>query len=77
VAHHKVPVDAQLFAEFSDLVLEQLSERLNQFQLARDISRVQRHDDISTRKSIVEIKYLERVGQSSNVVVCFDSGARS
>jgi len=35
VAHHKVSVNAQFFPEFPDLVLKQLPQRLDQFQLER------------------------------------------
>jgi len=38
VAHHKVSVDAQLFTELANLVLEHLAQRLNQFQLFDIIS---------------------------------------
>jgi hypothetical protein len=31
MAHHKVPVDAQLLSELADLVFEHLPERLDQF----------------------------------------------
>lgn len=33
VAHHKISMDAQFFAELTNLVLKHLSQRLNQFQL--------------------------------------------
>lgn len=42
VAHHKVSVDTQLFPEFSNLVLEHLPQRLDQFQLSGAVSEMRR-----------------------------------
>lgn len=39
MAHHEVSVNAQLLTKLANLVLEELSKRLNEFQLRRRISK--------------------------------------
>lgn len=65
VAHHEVSVDAQLLAKLANLILEQLPQGLDEFQLA--FCQQKRPKMIQAR-----IKYLEGVGQATNVVVCLD-----
>lgn len=51
VAHHKVFVDAHLFAELSNLILEHFSQRLDQFELPGAVSEWCRHD----QRTVLEI----------------------
>jgi hypothetical protein len=94
VAHHKVFVDAQLFPEFSNLILEHLPQRLDQFQLSGAVSEMCRRgrspdpekwvpeDSRPAGRNTLElfgigIKYPERVGQASDIVMGFDGGTWS
>lgn len=39
MTHHEIPVNAQLLSKLANLVLEELSKRLNEFQLRRCVSK--------------------------------------